>query len=49
MPCTAFSALRVFALCKRPYKWPVSMAVLVLSSVVVVMNYVRPCFSYERK
>ena len=40
----AFSALRVFALCGRPYKWPVSMAVLVLSSVIVVMNFVRRRF-----
>ena len=45
---TAFSTLRVFALCERPYKWPVSMAVLVLSSVIVVMNYVRPRF-YDHK
>ena len=41
---SAFSALRVYALCGRPYRWPLSMLVLALSSLLIVMNYVRLSF-----
>ncbi|KAI1794759.1 hypothetical protein LXA43DRAFT_1091368 [Ganoderma leucocontextum] len=41
VPWAAFSALRVYALCGRLYRWPLSILVLALSSLLVVMNYAR--------
>ncbi|TBU46735.1 hypothetical protein BD309DRAFT_988633 [Dichomitus squalens] len=36
--CTAFSALRTYALCSDPYRWFVSSSVFALSSVPIVTN-----------
>ncbi|KAM5530760.1 hypothetical protein V8D89_015567 [Ganoderma adspersum] len=41
LPWAAFSALRAFALCKRPYNWPIAALVFTLSCVSIVTNFVR--------
>ncbi|TBU54395.1 hypothetical protein BD310DRAFT_828110, partial [Dichomitus squalens] len=36
LPWAAFSALRTYALCPHPYRWPISASVFALSSVPIV-------------
>ncbi|TBU36258.1 hypothetical protein BD309DRAFT_878676 [Dichomitus squalens] len=38
LPWAAFSALRSYALCPHPYRWPVSATVFALSSVPIITN-----------
>ncbi|TBU33886.1 hypothetical protein BD311DRAFT_684372 [Dichomitus squalens] len=41
LPWAAFSALRVFALSEEAYRWPTSIVVFVLSSLIFGMNFAR--------